>query len=187
MADTKQKAPHKYESLPEVFDAKRLINGNEQHYPFLKAKLRKIDKEAADRFALVPKRPTTDDEKVQLQQFGGLEIVSDLFLRGARNLSTRWTINSFAGDTGLFVPEEFAKCVDTWSARGETIKALKAEQLELIDELTEIQQDRQMSVDIKMKRFNEIMERMVAIKEAIEFKQATNAEADEAAEEVPTS
>lgn len=184
MAD-KTRAPRKFETLPADFDGVRFAaTDHEKHLKFVKTELKKKQKDAPPRFALIPERPKKDEQWQELVDFGGPQLVGESFYRFTRAMAQRWTFKAFSKDEGIFVPDEFAKMVDKFSARGETLKALRAELDELQTEMIEISQDTTTDAAEKMKRFTEIVERMKEVKEAIDFNSATP-EDDEDADDEP--
>lgn len=173
MAD-KTRAPRKFETLPETYDGSRFIGtDHEKHLKFIKTELKKKQKDAPPRFALIPERPKKDEQWQELVDFGGPQLVGESFYRFTRSMAQRWTFKAFSKDEGVFVPEEFAKMVDKFSARGETLKSLRSELDELQTEMIEISQDTTTDAAEKMKRFTEIVERMKDVKDAIDFNSAS--------------
>jgi len=192
MADTTKtdRAPRKFESLPDELVGVRAPNGEDAKltWSFKKAgPLRKKNKNTPDMFALKPVRPSNEEEQQKFIQWMGLKLATELALRNTTQFAVKWTLGpSFHKGSGLFLPEEFQKCVDTFSARGETIKALKEEQEELMEEMVTVNKDKAMTVDNKRKRFEEIANRIEEIQKAIEIKTAEPDE-DEDSETVPAT
>src|ERR1051326_1622869 len=134
-------------------------------YPFTQAKLKKKNKADPDRFALVPEKPKTAEEFQKFLAFLGVEQSALLAYQRARGMSANWTTSSVNKETGMFNQNDFIKCVQEMSARGETIKALNEERIELTNEIINLSKDTKMSMADKVKRMEEIGSRLNVINE----------------------
>ncbi len=149
-------------------------DGND--HKFVQAKLKKKNKADADKFALVPVKPKTPEDFQKFLAFLGVEQAALLAYQRMRGLSANWTTSSFNDKTGQFIQSDFVKCVEEMSARGETLKALNEERAELMQEIVNLGKNKQMSMPDKVKRMEEIGERMNVITETITARQASGTE-----------
>lgn len=171
MAD-KTRAPRKYDTLPEKLEAVR-FEGTDHAVTldFVKTELKKKQKDAPPRFALMPPKPKNDEDLQKIATFIGHPEAGTLLSRALRSFSQRWSFNAHAKSDGIFVPDDFKKMAAQFSARGETKTALKEEYDELSEELISLFQDQSIDVPTRMSRGNEITLRMKDIKEALDRKE----------------
>lgn len=165
-------------------------------YDFTPEKLKKKDKTAPDRFAYVPQKPkfSEDASKKLMIDHLGQDLILSLAYGRWRSMAAGWTDSAtkeIKDEKGVVLSEEFneqefIKYASEFSARGETIKSLLEEKEELTDEIISLSKDTKITAVDKVKRIDEIGNRLNEITETIEFKKKAKPE-EAAAEEAAAS
>lgn len=140
-------------------------------WKFEQAKLKKKNAKDADRFALVPVKPVSPEDFTQWLAFLDVKNAALLSYQRARGMSANWTTSSI-NKAGEFSETDFTKCVVEMSARGETIRALNEERLELMNEIITLSSKPGLTPVQKVERMTEIANRLNEINETIAFRQS---------------
>ncbi len=165
-------------AVPEEMIVKR----GEKSWKFTQQKLKKKDKTAADRFALVPVKPKDPEDFQAWLDFLDPKQAALTSYQRVRGMSANWTTSSINKDTGRFIENDFIKCVEDLNARGETNKALNEERIELTNDIIALGRNTAMSGPEKIAKMTEIGERLNTIS-TILTERAAKAQEDEELEE----
>lgn len=173
MADETQ--PTVTNEVPDTLEISRnktQENAEGNPWTFSKQKLKKKDKSKPDKFALVPIRPKTPEDFNKWLEFLGIQQAAIASYQRVRGMSANWTESSTNDSTGQFVLNDFVKCVEEMSARGETLKDLNNERNELTNEIIALSKDHKLNAVDKVKRMEEIASRLNEINDVIAARQA---------------
>jgi hypothetical protein len=158
--------------MAKTIEVTRTVDNKESKYTFEQAKLKSRDKSQPPNFAFVPRKPVTDEDYDKVQEFLGKKDLINLAMRVWRQFSVNWSESAGTKTNGAPVDSDiwkttFTQLAAAMSAEGLSMKALRAEDNELKQELYAIIANTSMTPVEKNEKITAIGTRMKEIQDSL--------------------